>query len=159
MAAYKCRWLFSSLPEETSSLSGCPTRRYVVMSTYVYSAANQDDVQTLETIKYYFESDAHYIADPHTAVGLCAARRVAAQKYVPLNIPCCKRTHPLASFTALRKPIKLFSPPRTLRSSRKPSPARSKDRHHSISSATFSRRSSRAFWSASAASSTSKPLK
>ncbi|KAI0752724.1 tryptophan synthase beta subunit-like PLP-dependent enzyme [Daedaleopsis nitida] len=32
---------------------------------------------TLETIKYYFGSDTHYIADPHTSVCLCAARRVA----------------------------------------------------------------------------------
>ncbi len=38
-------------------------------------------MQTLETIKYYFESE-HYIADPHTAVGLCAARTVASQKWV-----------------------------------------------------------------------------
>ena len=38
--------------------------------------------QTLETIKYYFESETHYVADPHTAVGLCAARAVASSKYV-----------------------------------------------------------------------------
>ncbi|KAI0356896.1 tryptophan synthase beta subunit-like PLP-dependent enzyme [Trametes cingulata] len=44
-----------------------------------FFAERVSDEQTLETIKYYFESDAHYIADPHTAVGLCAARTVAPQ--------------------------------------------------------------------------------
>ncbi|KAI0372517.1 tryptophan synthase beta subunit-like PLP-dependent enzyme [Pilatotrama ljubarskyi] len=44
-----------------------------------FFAERVSDEQTLETIRYYFESDAHYIADPHTAVGLCAARTVASQ--------------------------------------------------------------------------------
>ncbi|KAL7284579.1 hypothetical protein ACG7TL_001872 [Trametes sanguinea] len=44
-----------------------------------FFAERVSDEETLETIKYYFESEAHYIADPHTAVGLCAARRVAPQ--------------------------------------------------------------------------------
>ncbi|KAH9854581.1 tryptophan synthase beta subunit-like PLP-dependent enzyme [Lenzites betulinus] len=42
-----------------------------------FFAERVSDSQTLETIKYYFQSEAHYVADPHTAVGLCAARTVA----------------------------------------------------------------------------------
>ncbi|CDO74827.1 hypothetical protein BN946_scf184353.g8 [Trametes cinnabarina] len=44
-----------------------------------FFAERVSDDETLDTIKYYFKSEAHYIADPHTAVGLCAARRVAPQ--------------------------------------------------------------------------------
>ncbi|OJT10699.1 Threonine synthase [Trametes pubescens] len=44
-----------------------------------FFAERVSDEQTLDTIKYYFESDSHYVADPHTAVGLCAARTVAGQ--------------------------------------------------------------------------------
>ncbi len=35
--------------------------------------------KTLQTIKSYFE-EKRYIVDPHTAVGLGAARIIAAQK-------------------------------------------------------------------------------
>ena len=35
--------------------------------------------QTLETIRSYFETYA-YVADPHTAVGLAAARLIAPSK-------------------------------------------------------------------------------
>jgi threonine synthase len=35
--------------------------------------------QTLETIRFYFESKPSYVADPHTAVGLSAARLIADQ--------------------------------------------------------------------------------
>ncbi|TBU63567.1 threonine synthase [Dichomitus squalens] len=41
-----------------------------------FFAERVSDEQTLETIRYYFES-ARYIADPHTAVGLYVARVVA----------------------------------------------------------------------------------
>ena len=53
-----------------------------------FFAERVSDEQTLETIRFYFESDAHYVADPHTAVGLCAARAVAPLKCVS---PCCSR--------------------------------------------------------------------
>lgn len=36
----------------------------------------------MTTIKHYFETEPSYVADPHTAVGLAAARRLAAAKYV-----------------------------------------------------------------------------
>jgi len=35
--------------------------------------------KTLETIKTYFD-EFNYVADPHSAVGLAAARIIAAQK-------------------------------------------------------------------------------
>jgi hypothetical protein len=41
--------------------------------------------QTTETIQKYFNLKGEfgsYVADPHTAVGLCVANRVAATKYV-----------------------------------------------------------------------------
>ena len=44
-----------------------------------FFAERVSDEQTLETIKYYFDS-AKYIADPHTAVGLQVARIVAPSK-------------------------------------------------------------------------------
>ncbi|KAI0634273.1 tryptophan synthase beta subunit-like PLP-dependent enzyme [Trametes polyzona] len=44
-----------------------------------FFAERVSDEQTLETIKHYFESESHYITDPHTAVGLCAALTVAPQ--------------------------------------------------------------------------------
>ena len=37
-------------------------------------------LQTLETIKLYFEDKNSYVSDPHTAVGLAAARIISAQK-------------------------------------------------------------------------------
>ncbi|OBZ76673.1 Threonine synthase [Grifola frondosa] len=42
-----------------------------------FLAERISDQQTLETIRYYFESEPSYVADPHTAVGLCAARIIA----------------------------------------------------------------------------------
>ncbi len=36
--------------------------------------------QTLDSIRSYFEAEPSYVADPHTAVGLAAARRIALQK-------------------------------------------------------------------------------
>ena len=44
-----------------------------------FFAERVSDEQTLETIRYYFET-ARYIADPHTAVGLHVARLVAQSK-------------------------------------------------------------------------------
>ncbi|KZT65174.1 tryptophan synthase beta subunit-like PLP-dependent enzyme [Daedalea quercina L-15889] len=59
----------------------------VQVPTAVLEAARRDfvaerisDEQTLETIRSYYSSLPSYIADPHTAVGLCAAGLVA-----PLN--------------------------------------------------------------------------
>ena len=37
-------------------------------------------LQTLETIKSYFEDKNSYVSDPHTAVGLAAARIISVQK-------------------------------------------------------------------------------
>jgi threonine synthase len=36
--------------------------------------------QILETIRSFFEAENSYIADPHTAVGLAAARIIASIK-------------------------------------------------------------------------------
>lgn len=46
-----------------------------------------DRTQTLETIRAHFKAETSYIADPHTAVGLSAARTIAATKYVICK-PC-----------------------------------------------------------------------
>ena len=37
------------------------------------------DIKTLKTIKSYFD-DEKYVVDPHSAVGLAAARIVATEK-------------------------------------------------------------------------------
>ncbi len=76
--------------------------------------------QTLETIKYYFESDVHYIADPHTAVGLRAARNVAPQKSVILRfctvavcstgISYCNAVPRTSGRSSCRLPIRQSSP-------------------------------------------------
>ncbi|KAH9934128.1 tryptophan synthase beta subunit-like PLP-dependent enzyme [Fomitopsis serialis] len=57
----------------------------VQLPTAVLEAARRDfaaerisDAQTLETIRAYHSSSPSYIADPHTAVGLCAAALVAS---------------------------------------------------------------------------------
>ncbi|GJE93407.1 threonine synthase [Phanerochaete sordida] len=42
-----------------------------------FVAERVTDEQTLETIRSYFESEPSYVADPHTAVGLAAARMIA----------------------------------------------------------------------------------
>lgn len=47
--------------------------------------------QTLQTIKAFFNGQPSYVADPHTAVGLAAARRLAPQKYVDLTISLMDR--------------------------------------------------------------------
>ena len=41
---------------------------------------NRYVLQTLETIKSHFEDKNSYVSDPHTAVGLAAARIISAQK-------------------------------------------------------------------------------
>jgi len=42
-----------------------------------FMAERISDEQTLQTIRFYFEAQPSYIADPHTAVGLSAARLLA----------------------------------------------------------------------------------
>ncbi|RPD60685.1 tryptophan synthase beta subunit-like PLP-dependent enzyme [Lentinus tigrinus ALCF2SS1-6] len=59
-----------------------------------FFAERVSDAQTLETIKYYFESEPHYIADPHTAVGLCAARMVASQNAPNVRQIVLSTAHP-----------------------------------------------------------------
>ncbi|KAI0767436.1 tryptophan synthase beta subunit-like PLP-dependent enzyme [Fomes fomentarius] len=59
-----------------------------------FFAERVSDEQTLETIKYYFESDIHYIADPHTAVGLRAARNVAPQNAPNVRQIVLSTAHP-----------------------------------------------------------------
>jgi len=49
-----------------------------------FMAERISDNLTLKTIQLYFEDKTSYVADPHTAVGLAAARIVAAQN--PPNI-------------------------------------------------------------------------
>ncbi|EKM57081.1 uncharacterized protein PHACADRAFT_119273 [Phanerochaete carnosa HHB-10118-sp] len=44
-----------------------------------FLAERVTDEQTLETIQSYFMSEPSYVADPHTAVGLAAARMISAQ--------------------------------------------------------------------------------
>ncbi|KAI0672307.1 tryptophan synthase beta subunit-like PLP-dependent enzyme [Trametes maxima] len=59
-----------------------------------FFAERVSDEQTLETIKYYFNSNAHYIADPHTAVGLRAARVVASQNPPQVRQIILSTAHP-----------------------------------------------------------------
>ncbi|KAH9927927.1 tryptophan synthase beta subunit-like PLP-dependent enzyme [Epithele typhae] len=59
-----------------------------------FFAERVSDEQTLEMIKYYFESDAHYVADPHTAVGLHAARVVATQNSPAVRQIVLSTAHP-----------------------------------------------------------------
>jgi len=42
-----------------------------------FTAERISDEQTLDTIRFYFEAQPSYVADPHTAVGLAAARITA----------------------------------------------------------------------------------
>jgi threonine synthase len=49
-----------------------------------FVAERISDQQTLETIKLYFEDKNSYVSDPHTAVGLAAARIISAQN--PPNV-------------------------------------------------------------------------
>lgn len=44
-----------------------------------FMAERISDEQTLETIRFYFEARPSYVADPHTAVGLAAARLIAGE--------------------------------------------------------------------------------
>ncbi|THH30480.1 hypothetical protein EUX98_g3691 [Antrodiella citrinella] len=50
-----------------------------------FVAEKVTDQQTLDTIRSQFNATESYIADPHTAVGLAVARRVAQHKYVSLS--------------------------------------------------------------------------
>ncbi|KAI0772866.1 tryptophan synthase beta subunit-like PLP-dependent enzyme [Trametes elegans] len=59
-----------------------------------FFAERVSDEQTLETIKYYFDSDAHYIADPHTAVGLRAALTVAPHNPPEVTQVVLSTAHP-----------------------------------------------------------------
>lgn len=44
-----------------------------------FVAERVTDEQTLQTIRDYFEAEPSYVADPHTAVGLAAARAISSQ--------------------------------------------------------------------------------
>lgn len=55
--------------------------------------------QTTETIQKYFNLKGEfgsYVADPHTAVGLAVANRVAAKKYVCPSLSLPLFHHPLS---------------------------------------------------------------
>src|ERR1700729_3699870 len=80
-------------------------------------------LKTLETIQSYFESAPSYTADPHTAVGLAAAKIIASQKYViGVLLRIGQSDHNFCTFLALHRQSKLYYRRRTRRSSRKPSP-------------------------------------
>ncbi|TFK53086.1 tryptophan synthase beta subunit-like PLP-dependent enzyme [Heliocybe sulcata] len=53
-----------------------PTR-VLALAREDFLAERISDVQTLDTIRDHYNGSPSYIADPHTAVGLCAARIVA----------------------------------------------------------------------------------
>ncbi|OCH94578.1 tryptophan synthase beta subunit-like PLP-dependent enzyme [Obba rivulosa] len=50
--------------------------------------------QTLDTIREYFTSESAYVADPHTAVGLCAAKIVATQNPPSITQVVLSTAHP-----------------------------------------------------------------
>ncbi|KAG2007292.1 threonine synthase [Coprinopsis cinerea AmutBmut pab1-1] len=52
------------------------------------------DEETLSTIKLYFEGQPSYVADPHTAVGLAAARRLAASNAPNVRQIILSTAHP-----------------------------------------------------------------
>lgn len=56
------------------------TDKQVCRPTSLMKFIGNLSAQTLETIRYYFESEPSYVADPHTAVGLSAARTISSQK-------------------------------------------------------------------------------
>ncbi|KAF8809601.1 tryptophan synthase beta subunit-like PLP-dependent enzyme, partial [Phlegmacium glaucopus] len=59
-----------------------------------FVAERISDQQTLETIKLHFEDKNSYVSDPHTAVGLAAARIIAAQNPPNLYQIVLSTAHP-----------------------------------------------------------------
>jgi len=59
-----------------------------------FVAERISDQQTLETIKSYFENKNSYVSDPHTAVGLAAARIISAQNPPNLYQIVLSTAHP-----------------------------------------------------------------
>ncbi|KAI0942989.1 hypothetical protein AcW1_002740 [Taiwanofungus camphoratus] len=59
-----------------------------------FAAERISDHETLDIIQSYYNSQPSYIADPHTAVGLCAARVVAAHNPVATTQVVLSTAHP-----------------------------------------------------------------
>lgn len=59
-----------------------------------FIAERISDAQTLDIIRDYYNSTTPYVADPHTAVGLCAARVVAAHNPSSVTQIVLSTAHP-----------------------------------------------------------------
>ncbi|KAJ3509829.1 hypothetical protein NLJ89_g5010 [Agrocybe chaxingu] len=59
-----------------------------------FIAERVSDELTLETIKSYYEGDPSYVADPHTAVGLAAARIIAPSNALNVHQIVLSTAHP-----------------------------------------------------------------
>lgn len=65
-----------------------------------FSSYRLDDVRTIEVIKYLMETSA-YLADPHTAIGIEAARQVLGNSSTP--VVCLSTAHPAKFPEAVQK--------------------------------------------------------
>ncbi|KAI0299427.1 tryptophan synthase beta subunit-like PLP-dependent enzyme [Multifurca ochricompacta] len=70
-----------------------------------FMAERVSDDQTLETIKQYFTRSPSYIADPHTAVGLSAARIVSATNTSSIVQVVLSTAHPAKFSEAVTKAL------------------------------------------------------
>ena len=68
-----------------------------------FSTASIDQSETLDTIRNFYKR-FHYVLDPHTAVGVAAARRLS-KELPPGPVVCLATAHPAKFPEAVRKAI------------------------------------------------------
>jgi threonine synthase len=77
------------------------------MARQVFTAARADDELTLKTIKDVYKASS-YILDPHSAVGVAAAKQLARE--LPEPVICLATAHPAKFPDAIRRAIGLAPP-------------------------------------------------
>ncbi len=87
---------------QTGAFTIDPAR--VAKAQELFAAERVDEAQTLDVIKRVYDRSAHYIVDPHTAVGVGAARREhPAEPQVPMVV--LSTAHPAKFPDAVEKAI------------------------------------------------------
>ncbi|GAA96919.1 uncharacterized protein L969DRAFT_105494 [Mixia osmundae IAM 14324] len=94
-------------------MSDLKTKGKAVMGDKVLRAAQRDfcaervsDEQTIQTVKTFFTADKSYVVDPHTAIGLEAAQRLAKQNATKTYQIALATAHPAKFSSAVSLSLK-----------------------------------------------------
>ena len=78
------------------------TPKQLATARQIFTAASVDDAETLETIRAVYKKYG-YLLDPHGAVGVCAAQKLAGE--LPEPVICLATAHPAKFSEAVQRAI------------------------------------------------------